>query len=70
MAIKLEIQPYCESCCDFEADVTKPERISRFNEEYFITCIHQTDTIIKCKYANRCANLVRHLSKKIKEDKQ
>lgn len=68
MAIKLEVQPYCESCCDFEADVTKPERISRFDEEYLITYIRQTDTTVRCKYANRCANLMRYLSKQNKEN--
>lgn len=65
MAIKLDIQPYCESCCDFEADVTKPVKTSHYmlGEELVVK---YTDTVVKCKYANRCANLMRYLTKKNK----
>lgn len=65
MAIKLEVQPYCESCCDFEADVTKPERTTLYGDGVGLYT-SQTDTIVKCKYANRCANLVRYLNRQSK----
>lgn len=68
MAIKLEVQPYCESCCDFEADVTKPEKTVRYDDRRFLVHTHQTDTIVRCKYANRCANLMRYLDRQTKED--
>lgn len=59
MAIKLEVQPYCSECCDFEADVTKPERVT--------ATVGRTDTIIKCKYAKRCEAIKRYLRMSIFE---
>lgn len=73
MAIKLEVRPYCSTCLDFEPDVTKPERstlmmsVSLYSRDV-PAYDALTDTIVKCKYANRCANLVRHLTKQIMED--
>lgn len=65
MAIRLEIQPYCSECCDFEADVTKPERKrdGRDGEPYL------SDTIIRCRNAKRCEAIKRYLVNKTKEDK-
>ena len=51
MAIKLDIQPYCECCMDFEADVTKPNKIYA-NDEIVLG-----NTIIRCAYARRCENI-------------
>lgn len=68
MAIRLEVQPYCSNCLDFEADVTKPERVNLYSGD---TVVYGTikDTIIHCKNANRCANLVRYLNRQnAKED--
>ncbi len=67
MAIKLEVRPYCSTCLDFEPDVTKPERSTLYSRDVPMYDA-LTDTIVKCKYANRCANLVRHLTKQIMED--
>lgn len=60
--IKLDIQPYCESCCDFEPDVSKPIRevIYYDNAENDIV---QTDTIIRCMHAKRCENIRRYLKR-------
>lgn len=68
MAIKLEVQPYCSACLDFEPDVTKPERVNLYSRD---VPVYGTlgDTIIRCKHANRCANLVRYLNRQNKEDK-
>lgn len=64
MAIKLEVKEYCSECCDFTADVTAPERIATpYNEDWMTEKL--TDTIVRCKNAKRCANLVRYLEKKV-----
>lgn len=69
MAIRLEVQPYCSECCDFEADVIKPEKTVRYDEEHFLVHTHQTDTIVRCKNAKRCEAIKRYLVNKTKEDK-
>ena len=63
--IKLDIQPYCESCYDFEPDVTRPCKLSNISGE----CIIMTDTIVRCEYAKRCENILRYLKQQsVKED--
>lgn len=59
--IRLDIQKYCEACCDFEPNVIKPERdfIGR-DDGSKIVCT-QTDTIVRCKYAKRCEAIKRYL---------
>lgn len=58
--IRLDIQGYCKACCDFEPDVTKPERqLIQTNKGDAINI--QTDTIIRCKYAKRCEAIKRYL---------
>lgn len=55
--IRLEVQPYCDSCLDFEPDVIKPQKIvDSFNCTYVVS-----DTIIRCEYAKRCENIKRYL---------
>lgn len=67
MAIRLEIREYCMDCLDFEADVRKPERTVLYSEGEPLTI--QSDTVVRCKYAARCHNLVRYLNRN-KEDKE
>ena len=63
--IRLDIQDYCELCCDFEPDVTKPfkqgHRVDGTDEYTFI----QTDTIIRCKHAKRCDSIRRYLKQQL-----
>lgn len=66
MAIKLDVKDYCSGCCDFEADVTKPEKVTLYSGAEAI--VTQTDTMVRCKYAARCANLVRYLKRQVKEN--
>lgn len=58
MAIVLEVQPYCAACVDFEADVSKPDKI---------TCLDGTiilsNTVVRCKYAKRCENIRKYLTR-------
>lgn len=70
MAIRLEVEPYCETCLDFEADVTKPARTTVWSIAPSSAITSQTDTIVKCKYANRCSNLIRYLNRQNKGDKE
>lgn len=63
--IKLEVQPYCCDCLDFEPSVKEPQliRVNLVGEEAEAT---HTDTIIRCKNARRCKSLVRYLEKQMK----
>lgn len=61
MAITLDIREYCSECCDFEADVTKPERTVLYGDTGE-TITRQTDTIVHCRYAKRCEAIKRYLS--------
>ena len=54
MAIKVEVEDYCQECMDFSADVSGPQRV-RFGNE-----IALSDTIIRCEYRKRCAALMRY----------
>lgn len=60
MAIKLKVKPYCAECCDFESEVTPPERAC---SEWDNSTVFQTDTIIRCKNARRCEAIERYLTR-------
>lgn len=65
--IRLDIQDYCASCCDFEPDVTNPVKSSLatgLNEVIVV----QSDTIVRCTHAKRCECIKRYLSKQLKGD--
>jgi hypothetical protein len=62
--IRLEVQPYCSECCDFDPDVIKPEKIICSNGFVMVG-----DTIVRCSYAKRCEAIKRYLSKRINEEK-
>lgn len=64
--IRLDIQEYCDACCDFEPDVTKPEKHSFATELNKVTIV-QTDTIVRCKYAKRCECIKRYLKQHMEE---
>lgn len=51
--IRLEVEPYCQECQDFEADVERPECDLLFGVDYdgkTLTYLQYSDTIIRCKY--------------------
>lgn len=66
--IRLDIQEYCGACCDFDPDVTKPEKLS-FATGLNTIDVVQTDTIIRCRYAKRCESIKRYLEQQSKGDK-
>lgn len=58
--IRIEVEDYCHSCRDFNADVAITTRNFDRNE--------WTDTIIRCEHRNRCSGLVRYLERKLKSE--
>lgn len=62
--IRLEVQPYCSECCDFDPDVIKPEKIICSNGFVMVG-----DTIVRCSYTKRCEAIKRYLSKRMNEEK-
>ena len=64
--IRLDIQPYCEQCCDFDPDVTKPVKNTIYSDEQIVL---QTDTIVRCRNAKRCEHIKRYLEQQSRGDK-
>lgn len=66
--IRLDISEYCNDCCDFNPDVTKPERLLiRADDTDAINA--QSDTIVRCKYAKRCESIKRYLERQAQQEK-
>lgn len=61
--IHLEIHGYCDACCDFSPEVTSPSRVYGSDGT-----VEQTDTVVRCKYAKRCENIKRYLSKRLEDE--
>ena len=59
--IRVDVQPYCSECCDFDPDITKPVKL--FLDGTFMgdSAIARTDTIIRCCHAKRCEGIKRYL---------
>ena len=59
--IRIDVQPYCSECCDFDPDITKPVRL--YCDVTFMgdSTIARTDTIIRCRHAKRCEGIKRYL---------
>ena len=60
--IRLDIQPYCERCFDFDPDVIRPGKALVGG-----MTVEQTDTIVRCKHARRCESIKRYLENQMKE---
>lgn len=65
--IRLDIQDYCTSCCDFEPDVTKPVKSSLVPDSNGTAIVVQSDTIVRCAHAKRCECIKRYLSQQFKQ---
>ena len=65
--IRLDIQDYCASCCDFEPEVTKPVKSSLATGLNDVIVV-QSDTIVRCTHAKRCECIKRYLSQQLKGD--
>lgn len=66
--IRLDIQEYCDSCCDFEPDVAKPVKTSFMAGPDDIMVV-QSDTIVRCTHAKRCECIRRYLKQQMEEPK-
>lgn len=65
--IRLDIQLYCDECCDFEPDVTRPfKQLHKIEGTDDISTI-QTDTVVRCRHAKRCESIKRYLDKRLEE---
>ena len=59
--IRVDVQPYCSECCDFDPDITKPVRLYCDGTFMGDSTIARTDTIIRCRHAKRCEGIKRYL---------
>lgn len=59
--IRIDVQPYCSECCDFDPDITKPVKLFLDGTFMSDSAIARTDTIIRCSHAKRCEAIKRYL---------
>lgn len=64
--IRLEVEPYCQDCLDFEPDVTKPTRMYAADEVVGAL----GDTVVRCEYRNRCRAVKRYLEQQMKGEQE
>ena len=60
--IRLDVQPYCHECDAFE-----PVKVDG-GKAYEYETIVVIDCFIRCRYAKRCAALVRYLERQTKQE--
>lgn len=60
--IRLDIQGYCDACCDFKPEVSGPTKMYGTDGT-----VVQLDTVVRCEYARRCEAIKRYLLKRIDE---
>lgn len=65
--IRLYVQDYCGSCCDFEPDVTKPVKETFSDSDRGIVVV-QSDTIVRCAHAKRCESIRRYLKQQMESE--
>lgn len=58
MSIRLEIEPYCDNCDEFQPEVNKNAAYNDLTDD-----LMYCDTIITCKHANMCRSIKRYLDK-------
>ena len=59
--IRVDVQPYCSECCDFDPDITKPVKLFLDGTFMSDSTVARTDTIIRCSHAKRCEAIKRYL---------
>ena len=59
MAIRLEVEPYCQDCPEFETNVQSPSLYYANFELYMKT----RDTVIRCKHKAVCNRIKEYLEK-------
>lgn len=63
--IRLNVEEYCHTCNNFSPTYDQPTICYGDGQEY-----HRTDGIITCEHRKICSNIVRYLSRKIKEKEE
>lgn len=58
--IRLEVQPYCDDCMEFEPDVERP--IAFYADFEIIE--KMGDTIVRCQHRKHCKSLVDYIKSK------
>lgn len=65
--IKLEVEPYCHECPDFDPDLQRPEQeVINYREpgsKRLISYVRISDTIVRCKNRIRCQKIQEYLEK-------
>ena len=61
--IRVDVQPYCSECCDFDPDITKPVKLFLDGTFMSDSTVARTDTIIRCSHAKRCEGIKRYLER-------
>lgn len=56
--IRLEAQPYCQECMDFEAEVEKPTVLYTLGNQRYTS-----DTVIRCERRRHCEAIRKFLEK-------
>lgn len=63
--IKLEVEPYCHECPDFDPDLQRPEQEVLYSREPGsgrpTSYVRISDTIVRCKYRIRCQKIQEYL---------
>lgn len=59
--IRVDVQPYCSECFDFDPDITKPVKLFLDGTFMSDSTVARTDTIIRCSHAKRCEGIKRYL---------
>lgn len=61
--IVLDAEDYCQECPSFEPEVDTIGWTDTLTQKEVIR-----DTVIRCRYRKRCANMVRYLERKLKSN--
>lgn len=63
--IVIDVAEYCSDCMDFNPDVERPMQAFDLNKWIVIS-----DTVIRCRDRNRCANIEQWLRKRVDEHRR
>lgn len=69
MSIKLDVDPWCRDCPDFEADVKKKKEsyYCYYESDHKTISQYLADTVITCVNRDRCY-AIKHYFEKVKEN--
>lgn len=62
--IRVEVEEYCQFCLDFEPEASLPDLLYSSDREEPIII---GDTVVRCKYRERCHNIERYVKQTMKK---